>query len=150
MDRARFKQAAASAFAWTQRGRVGRILVTTVAVLMVVGLVSFSWIWFAPCWLGGCAPVSELSEFQAEGSQLLDINDQPIGTLATVAAAVALVRPQPDEKVLKLVRTWAANFDTARALAMGFRADPDFATIVRAYIEDNPTSIKLPGVRRSA
>ncbi|TXL68897.1 D-erythronate dehydrogenase [Zeimonas arvi] len=65
-------------------------------------------------------------------------------------AAVALVRHQPDEKVLKLVRTWAANFDTARALAMGFRADPDFATIVRAYIEDNPTAIKLPGVRRSA
>lgn len=65
-------------------------------------------------------------------------------------AAVALVRHQPDEKVLKLVRTWAANFDTARALAMGFRADPDFATIVRAYIEDNPSAIRLPGVRGSA
>ncbi|MCM5570793.1 NAD-dependent epimerase/dehydratase family protein [Burkholderiaceae bacterium FT117] len=62
--------------------------------------------------------------------------------------AVALVRHQPDEAVLKLVRTWAATFDTSRALAMGFRADADFAAIVRAYIEDNPDAIRLPGVRR--
>lgn len=76
--------------------------------------------------------------------------DEELAALREVAGdqAVALVRHQPDEKVLKLVRTWAARFDTARALSMGFRADPDFATIVRNYIEDNPGAIKLPGVRR--
>jgi len=76
--------------------------------------------------------------------------DEELAALREVAGAqaVALVRHQPDEKVLKLVRTWAARFDTARALSMGFRADPDFATIVRNYIEDNPAAIKLPGVRR--
>lgn len=76
--------------------------------------------------------------------------DEELAALREVAGeqAVALVRHQPDEKVLKLVRTWAARFDTARALSMGFRADSDFATIVRNYIEDNPAAIKLPGVRR--
>lgn len=76
--------------------------------------------------------------------------DEELAALREVAGeqAVALVRHEPDEKVLKLVRTWAARFDTARALSMGFRADPDFATIVRNYIEDNPVAIKLPGVRR--
>lgn len=76
--------------------------------------------------------------------------DEELAALREVAGdqAVALVRHQPDEKVLKLVRTWAARFDTARALSMGFRADPDFATIVRNYIEDNPAAIKLPAVRR--
>jgi nucleoside-diphosphate-sugar epimerase len=76
--------------------------------------------------------------------------DEELAALREVAGeqAVALVRHQPDEKVLKLVRTWAARFDTARALSMGFRADPDFATIVRNYIEDNPAAIKLPGAGR--
>jgi nucleoside-diphosphate-sugar epimerase len=63
-------------------------------------------------------------------------------------AAIALVRHEPDEKVLALVRTWAARFDTARALSMGFRADPDFASIIRSYIDDNPQAIRVQGVRR--
>jgi nucleoside-diphosphate-sugar epimerase len=58
-------------------------------------------------------------------------------------AAAALVRHQPDEAVMRLVRTWAGRFDTARALSMGFRPDADFASIVQAYIEDNPQSIVL-------
>ena len=29
--------------------------------------------------------------------------------------AVALIREQPDEKVIRLVKSWAANFDTRRA-----------------------------------
>ncbi len=58
-------------------------------------------------------------------------------------AAVALVRHQPDENVMRLVRTWAARFDTSRALAMGFRADSDFDAIVRAYVEDNAAAVRL-------
>ncbi len=59
------------------------------------------------------------------------------------APAVALVRHEPDEQVLKLVRTWAARFDTARARAMGFRADADFESIVRAYVSDNPDAVRI-------
>jgi D-erythronate 2-dehydrogenase len=51
--------------------------------------------------------------------------------------AVARVKYQPDAKIAKLVDTWAANFDTSRAIAMGFTADEDFESIVRAYVVDN-------------
>lgn len=56
-------------------------------------------------------------------------------------AAVARIREQPDEAVRRLVRTWAARFDTSRARAMGFDADADVDAIVRAYVEDNPGAI---------
>ena len=58
-------------------------------------------------------------------------------------AAVGLVRHDPDPAVIALVRTWAARFDTRRALAMGFEADVDVDAIVRAYVEDNPDAIRL-------
>ena len=58
-------------------------------------------------------------------------------------SAVDLVRHQPDPKVIALVRTWAARFETRRALDMGFVADASFDDIVRAYVEDNPSAVKL-------
>jgi nucleoside-diphosphate-sugar epimerase len=58
-------------------------------------------------------------------------------------AAVALIRHQPDESVIRLVRTWAGRFDTARARSLGFTADADFASIVRSYIEDNPAAATM-------
>ena len=58
-------------------------------------------------------------------------------------SAVDLVRQQPDPKVIALVRTWAARFETRRALDMGFVADASFDDIVRAYVEDNPSAVKL-------
>ncbi|MBN9429625.1 MAG: NAD-dependent epimerase/dehydratase family protein [Burkholderiales bacterium] len=55
----------------------------------------------------------------------------------------ALVSHQPDADIMRLVKTWAARFDAARARALGFTADRDFPSIVRAYIDDNPAAIKL-------
>jgi nucleoside-diphosphate-sugar epimerase len=46
------------------------------------------------------------------------------------------VRWQPDPVIQKIVAGWPAAFDAKRARAMGFAADPDFASIVRAHIED--------------
>jgi nucleoside-diphosphate-sugar epimerase len=68
---------------------------------------------------------------------------EEIAALRAVAgeAVAARIRPAPDEAVQRLVRTWAARFDTARARAMGFVADADFESIVRAYVEDNPGAI---------
>jgi nucleoside-diphosphate-sugar epimerase len=68
---------------------------------------------------------------------------EEIAALRAVAgdAVAARIRHQPDEAVMRLVRTWAARFDTARAASMGFVADADFASIVRAYVEDNPGAI---------
>jgi nucleoside-diphosphate-sugar epimerase len=51
----------------------------------------------------------------------------------TVAARV---RWEPDSKIQKIVAGWPTAFDARRARAMGFQADPDFASIIRAHIED--------------
>jgi nucleoside-diphosphate-sugar epimerase len=59
-------------------------------------------------------------------------------------AALALIRPAPDERVMRLVRTWPARLDTRRARELGFAADADFASILRAYVEDHPAAVKLP------
>lgn len=55
-----------------------------------------------------------------------------------------LVTVQPDEDVLKLVKTWPAVFDTPRATQMGFSVDRDLITIVRDYINDYPDAVKVP------
>lgn len=69
-----------------------------------------------------------------------------IAALKAVAGdrAVALIRQQPDETVIRLVRSWPARFDTRRARDMGFVGDTDFESIVRAYVEDHRDAVKLP------
>jgi nucleoside-diphosphate-sugar epimerase len=39
-----------------------------------------------------------------------------------------------DEPIAAIVRSWPSRFDTARALALGFPRDADFASILREYI----------------
>jgi nucleoside-diphosphate-sugar epimerase len=60
---------------------------------------------------------------------------QMIEALRTVGgeAAAARVKVQRDEIIGRIVDTWPARFDTARAKAMGFAQDADFLGIVRAY-----------------
>lgn len=68
---------------------------------------------------------------------------EEIAALRAVAgdAVAARIVPQPDPAVERLVRSWAARFDTARARALDFHADADVESIVRAYVDDNPGSI---------
>ena len=74
---------------------VKKILLWMVAALTAIGAASFAWIWFAPCWLGGCAPLDDLAEYQAEGSQLLDVAGQPFATLATVNRRIVSLASRP-------------------------------------------------------
>jgi nucleoside-diphosphate-sugar epimerase len=65
-----------------------------------------------------------------------------IGEMVDALEAVAgervarRVKWQPDPVIQKIVAGWPAAFDARRARAMGFEADPDFAAIIRAHIED--------------
>lgn len=52
-------------------------------------------------------------------------------------AAVQRVRFAPDERIAKIVYGWPARFDAARALTLGFTADSDIESIVRAYAQDH-------------
>ncbi|HEX7241393.1 MAG TPA: PBP1A family penicillin-binding protein, partial [Longimicrobiaceae bacterium] len=75
------------------RGRTVRRVLLALGGLL---LVAFAWLWFAPCGFGGCAPVSDLERFQAEGSELLDINGKPFGTLASVNRRVVPLDSLPE------------------------------------------------------
>jgi nucleoside-diphosphate-sugar epimerase len=51
--------------------------------------------------------------------------------------AVKLIRRAPDKTVADIVAGWPTRFDTARATALGFRAERDFDEIIRVHIEDD-------------
>jgi D-erythronate 2-dehydrogenase len=50
--------------------------------------------------------------------------------------AVDLIKPVPDERILKIVEGWPGNFTATRATALGFRADTSFEEIIRVHIRD--------------
>ncbi len=51
--------------------------------------------------------------------------------------AVSLIRREPDETIIRIVKSWARDFAPERALALGFQADADFASIVQTYIDED-------------
>ncbi|MBC7281893.1 D-erythronate dehydrogenase [Hoeflea sp.] len=50
--------------------------------------------------------------------------------------AVALIRPEPDPDIMRIVSTWPRGFAAERATALGFRAESSFDEIIRVHIED--------------
>jgi nucleoside-diphosphate-sugar epimerase len=63
---------------------------------------------------------------------------QMIDAMGRVAGSdsVSRVRFVPDARIQGIVKTWPVRFRTERALAMGFKADDDFDSIVRDHIEN--------------
>lgn len=48
---------------------------------------------------------------------------------------------EPEARIEAIVRTWPARFVTARARALGFRADADIDTVIRDYVDDEKIKI---------
>ena len=63
--------------------------------------------------------------------QMVDALEQIAGT-----EVVKLIEWKEDETIKRIVNSWPGNFEATRAKALGFTADSDFASIVRAHIED--------------
>jgi len=63
---------------------------------------------------------------------------QMVEALKKVAGAKAAARVvyKGEARIQAIVRTWPVQFETPRALAMGFRADADLETLIRDYIAD--------------
>lgn len=63
---------------------------------------------------------------------------QMIAALEEVAGSevTARISYAPDPAVERIVKSWPGAWDTARAEALGLTADADFATIIRAHVED--------------
>jgi nucleoside-diphosphate-sugar epimerase len=49
---------------------------------------------------------------------------------------VAKISIEPDPKVEAIVRSWPGSWDDSRAKNLGLKADANFESIIRAYIED--------------
>lgn len=63
---------------------------------------------------------------------------EEIAALERIAGpkATALIRAEPNATIAAIVDGWPQAFDPARARALGFVAEPDMDTIIRAHIED--------------
>jgi len=66
-----------------------------------------------------------------------------LDALETAAGKEArgLVRFEPDEQITRIVGGWPAIFDNTRALRLGLEPDPDFLSIVRAYLHERAPAI---------
>ncbi len=49
---------------------------------------------------------------------------------------VGLIKEVPDETINKIVAGWPRNFDTKRAIGLGFKAESSMDEIIRIHIED--------------
>ena len=72
---------------------------------------------------------------------------QMLDALATVAGPAVRnrVRFERDERIASIVAGWARGASAQRAAALGLQPEPDFATLIRQYIEDHadhPTALK--------
>lgn len=63
---------------------------------------------------------------------------EQIEALRAVAGsdAVALIRHEPDEVIMAIVKNWPQRFDPARALGLGFQAEGSFEEIIQVHLED--------------
>lgn len=63
---------------------------------------------------------------------------EQIAALEKIAGpkAVALIKREPDERIIRIVDTWARGFDTSRAASLGFVAETKFEDIIQVHIED--------------
>jgi D-erythronate 2-dehydrogenase len=58
-------------------------------------------------------------------------------------AATDLLDWTPDPAILKLVETWPGVVSSKRAIKLGLQADTDYEKIIRDYVSENPSAIKL-------
>lgn len=49
---------------------------------------------------------------------------------------VKLIKFERDERIAKIVAGWPTRFEPKRALELGFKADPDFDSIIRTFMTD--------------
>ena len=57
----------------------------------------------------------------------------------------ALIDWHPDPVIANIVTNWPARIDAARARRLGLRSDPDFESIIRDYVRENPDAVQ-PGI----
>lgn len=97
---------------------------------------AFMHAWELPAEAWGTQRWLNLPGITASVAQMLEALKKVAG--AKVAERVTY---EPDARIQAIVKTWPANFRTPRALAMGFKADADVESIIRAYIADEKIGV---------
>lgn len=88
---------------------------------------------------------AELDTSQLEGRLSLNMPGvsctvaEQIEALKSIAGndVAKLIRYSPDQTIIDIVGGWPRDFDPARAIGLGFRAENDFSEIIRIYIDDD-------------
>ena len=65
-------------------------------------------------------------------------------------ATAALIDWTPDPVIMKIVATWPANIDAARARKLGLLPDESFDAIISEYVRENAAAVnssRLPEAR---
>lgn len=83
---------------------------------------------------GSAWPASRVVNLPSIAVSVRDV----MAALARLAGseAAARVRLVPDPGIQAIVATWPVWFETPRALAMGFSADPDIDSVIRDYMRE--------------
>lgn len=97
---------------------------------------------------GFLAHAAVLDTDELEGRRALNLPGlsctvaEQIEALRDVAGnnVVALIKPQRDEAVAKIVEGWPRDFAPERATAMGFRSETSFREIIDVYVEEEMRS----------
>lgn len=65
--------------------------------------------------------------------------EEQIEALRDIAGndVVKLIKPEPDDAVIEIVKGWPRNFAPERALSLGFKAEDNFHQIIQTYIDDD-------------
>jgi len=50
---------------------------------------------------------------------------------------VKLIKPELDDRIVKIVAGWPRDFDPQRARGLGFESEQNFEQIIRIYLEDD-------------
>ena len=70
------------------------------------------------------------------------VGDMALALERLAGKAVAdLIDWTPDPAIAKIVTSWPANIDAARARSLGLLPDSDFASIIAAYLSENPRTV---------
>ncbi len=92
--------------------------------------------WELPPESWGSRRVVNLPGITASVAEMVDAMRKVAGD-----AAAKRVVYKADARIQEIVKTWPVRFRTPRALEMGFKPDPDLASVIRDYIADEQIRI---------
>lgn len=105
--------------------------------------------------IAGILAVAEASREALGGRTAINLPALTVSVRAMLKAlqdlagpeVMALIGHEPDVAVARIVAGWPARFDSPRAAALGLRADADFTSVLRQYVQHHGAAVTHPAAR---